>query len=161
VTAANGADAIKKMCWYPPDILVVDCYMQPIGGVELTRLIRKAKTDLNPMMPIIMITGHGEADLVSAERDAGVNEFLVKPITTDALYTRIRAVTERPRPFVRGGGYLGPDRRRCSHDASQRHTDASAGFGLCRTYYPIVREWHAMHTGDHIERNRGTRRQFA
>lgn len=46
-----------------------------------------------------------------AARDAGVNEFVVKPISAKSLFTRIQTVIEGPRPFVRPKHYFGPDRR--------------------------------------------------
>ncbi len=45
-------------------------------------------------------------------RDAGVNEFLAKPICAAGLYGKIRSVMERPRPFVHSDDFFGPDRRR-------------------------------------------------
>ena len=52
-------------------------------------------------MPIIMITGHTEKHQVEAARDAGVTEFLAKPITAQSLFSRIAEIVERPRAFVR------------------------------------------------------------
>ena len=52
-------------------------------------------------------------------RDAGVNEFLVKPISANTLFERIEALIERPRPFVRLEGFFGPDRRRKSSDPAR------------------------------------------
>jgi DNA-binding response OmpR family regulator len=59
-----------------------------------------------------MVTGHTERSLVEAARDAGVNEFLAKPITAHNLISRITEILDRPRPFVRCEAYTGPDRRR-------------------------------------------------
>jgi hypothetical protein len=50
-----------------------------------------------------------------AARDAGVTEFLVKPLSAKALYERILSVVLHPRPFVRTKNYFGPDRRRNSN----------------------------------------------
>jgi DNA-binding response OmpR family regulator len=63
-------------------------------------------------VPIIMITGHTEKHQVEAARDAGITEFLIKPITAQSLFSRITEVVERPRAFVRCESYFGPDRRR-------------------------------------------------
>jgi hypothetical protein len=49
---------------------------------------------------------------VEAARDAGVTEFLAKPITAHDLFSRIAEIVERPRGFVRCESYFGPDRRR-------------------------------------------------
>jgi DNA-binding response OmpR family regulator len=63
-------------------------------------------------VPIIMLTGHSEKKRVIAARDAGVTEFLAKPISAKGLYGRILNVVANPRPFIRTKNYFGPDRRR-------------------------------------------------
>jgi DNA-binding response OmpR family regulator len=45
-------------------------------------------------------------------RDAGVTEFMAKPVSVKALCARINAIIDSPRPFIRASGYFGPDRRR-------------------------------------------------
>ena len=59
-----------------------------------------------------MLTGHTSVDHVQAARDAGVNEFLAKPVSSKAILSRLVAVIEHPRPFVRTKVYFGPCRRR-------------------------------------------------
>jgi DNA-binding response OmpR family regulator len=63
-------------------------------------------------LPIIMMTGHSEKSRVVEARDAGVTEFVAKPLTAKAVLERIQAVIYRPRPFVRTATYFGPGRRR-------------------------------------------------
>ena len=62
--------------------------------------------------PIIMVTGHTEKARVTAARDAGITEFLAKPISAKGLYQRILNVVANPRPFIKTKTYFGPDRRR-------------------------------------------------
>jgi DNA-binding response OmpR family regulator len=59
-----------------------------------------------------MVSGHAEKRRVIMARDAGCNEFLVKPISSKGLYDRILGVVAFPRPFIRTKSYFGPDRRR-------------------------------------------------
>ena len=94
------------------DLAIVDFNMFPLDGVEFTRLVRNSPDTTNPYLPIIMMTGHSEKSRVYEARDAGVTEFVVKPITAKAILDRIQAVIFRPRPFVKTDGYFGPDRRR-------------------------------------------------
>ena len=61
-----------------------------------------------------MLTGHTAIDHVRQARDAGVNEFLAKPVSVKAILTRLIAVIEHPRPYVRTKAYFGPCRRRRS-----------------------------------------------
>ncbi len=59
-----------------------------------------------------MLTGHSEKKRVTAARDAGITEFLAKPISAKGLYQRIVNVVANPRPFIKTKTYFGPDRRR-------------------------------------------------
>src|SRR6185295_80816 len=81
-------------------------------GMELTQMIRQPGANSNPYVPIIMLTGHSEKKRVIAARDAGVTEFLAKPISAKGLYQRVLNVVANPRPFIRTKSYFGPDRRR-------------------------------------------------
>lgn len=112
--AADAADAFKELQHFAADVLVVDWQMEPLDGVEFVRLVRNAKDSTNPFIPIIMLSGHTEMTRVMEARDAGVNEFLAKPISAKALYNRIVSLIDVPRPFIRTRTYYGPDRRR--HD---------------------------------------------
>jgi len=108
----NGAEALKVLQQYQPDILIVDWEMEPISGIELVHQLRSAQDTPLAFVPVIMLSGHSEAERVTAARDAGINEFVVKPFSAQGLFSRIQAVIERPRPFVKVEGYFGPDRRR-------------------------------------------------
>lgn len=111
-TATNGVDAFTEMRGMPVDIVICDMAMSPIDGVEFTRLVRTASDSPNPFVPLIMLTGHTERANVQEARDAGITEFLAKPISARNIYARILEVIENPRPFIRAGKYVGPCRRR-------------------------------------------------
>lgn len=116
--AENGADALQMMKGfggeppYVPDILITDHIMAPVDGLKLTRMIRRDADSPNPFLPVIMVTARTEIDHVVKARDAGVTEFLAKPVSARLVYCRLRTVIESPRPFVRAPGFFGPDRRR-------------------------------------------------
>jgi DNA-binding NtrC family response regulator len=59
-----------------------------------------------------MLTGHSEKKRVVSARDAGITEFLAKPISAKGLYQRIVNAVANPRPFIKTKTYFGPDRRR-------------------------------------------------
>ncbi len=107
--AHDGADAFELLRQFPADIAIVDFNMAPVDGIDFTRMLRKAPDSLNPMMPVIMITGHSERSRVEEARDAGVNEFIVKPLTAKALLARIHSVVMTPRPYVRSKTFIGPE----------------------------------------------------
>jgi DNA-binding response OmpR family regulator len=59
-----------------------------------------------------MVTAYSERSRVIDAVNAGVDEFLVKPIRAVDVANRVNAVIERRRPFIDIPTYFGPDRRR-------------------------------------------------
>lgn len=110
--AEDGASAIKVLQTFEADFVICDWAMTPIDGIDFTQLIRTSEDSPNIYLPIIMLSGHTEMNRIMIARDAGVNEFLAKPVSATNLYQRIRAIIEQPRKFVRTSNYFGPDRRR-------------------------------------------------
>lgn len=110
--AHNGESAWAELLLHPCDIVIADWVMEGMSGLEFTEKVRTAPDSPNAFVPIIMLTGHTSVDHVQAARDAGVNEFLAKPVSSKAILSRLVAVIEHPRPFVRTKVYFGPCRRR-------------------------------------------------
>lgn len=96
----------------PPDLMIVDWEMLGADGLELVRRVRHDDACPDKFMPIIMLTAHSEKSRIYTARDAGVNEFVIKPISPKTLFDRINAVVEHPRKFIRIKDFFGPDRRR-------------------------------------------------
>jgi CheY-like chemotaxis protein len=108
----DGVEALAALRDWSPDIAIVDFQMSPTDGVEFTRLVRNDPESKNPYLPIIMMTGHSERSRVLEARDAGVTEFVAKPLTAKHVLDRMKAVILNPRAFIRTETYFGPDRRR-------------------------------------------------
>ncbi|MBM3548935.1 MAG: response regulator [Alphaproteobacteria bacterium] len=110
--ARDGAHALEKMSQTQVDLLVADWNMEPMDGLDLTRHLRTSPESPDQFVPVIMLSGHTERARVMQARDAGVTEFMAKPVSARSLYARIVSIIENPRPFVRTNDYFGPDRRR-------------------------------------------------
>jgi len=110
--AADGASGLQVMRDHPIDIVMTDLTMEPLDGIDFVRLLRNSPDSPNRMVPVIMVTGHSTLARIREARDAGVNEFLVKPLSAKGVIERLHQAIEHPRPFVRSGDYFGPDRRR-------------------------------------------------
>ena len=127
--ASDGGTGLQMLRDHAVDLAIVDYNMFPLDGVEFTRLVRNSPDSANPYLPIIMMTGHSGKQRVYEARDAGVTEFLAKPITAKGVLDRIQSVIWKPRPFVKTEGYFGPDRRRVAQPGYQgpyrRATDAA------------------------------------
>ena len=126
----DSLSAFRAIREQPVDIALADFHLSGMDGVEFTRQVRRSPVSPDPFLPIIMITGHSERTRVEEARDAGVTEFVAKPLTARALLARIEAVIFRPRPFIRSRTYFGPDRRRRADPGysgpMRRATDAKA-----------------------------------
>jgi DNA-binding response OmpR family regulator len=108
-----GLDAIRTVA---PDIVVLDWEMPLLNGAELVRIVRSPGVFPMPDVPIIMLSGHGERWRVIEAVRLGVNEYLVKPVSAQALLDRIMSILAKPRPIVQMGDYYGPEPRRLFTD---------------------------------------------
>lgn len=108
----DGASALDAFASHVPDIVFTDWEMPLINGIDMTKLMRASDNSVNPYVPIIMVTVHSERHRVLEARDAGVTEFLVKPLSARIVHQRVLSVIANPRPFIRTDSFFGPDRRR-------------------------------------------------
>jgi CheY-like chemotaxis protein len=109
--APDGKEALDVLKQFAIDAAYVDHEMPGMSGVELVRAIRCMEGP-ERFLPMIMLTGHSDIRRLNEARDAGVNEFLGKPVTAMAILRRLDAVIMKPRQFVSSGSFFGPDRRR-------------------------------------------------
>lgn len=123
--SSNVADGYGILKTAPVDIVICDWQMSPISGVDFVRQLRADKDNPFRFMPVIMLTAHSEMKRVTEARDAGVNEFVIKPISATTLYRRIHGIIRNPRAFIETEGYFGPDRRRrqVKFEGAERRAD--------------------------------------
>jgi two-component system chemotaxis response regulator CheY len=91
---ADGKEALGRLWLFPADIVLTDWEMKPMSGIELVHALRDEMTSPRPDIPIVMITGHTQAEKVLEARDSGVTLFLAKPIAPHALYARLVRIIE-------------------------------------------------------------------
>jgi two-component system KDP operon response regulator KdpE len=88
--ARNGEEALLKMREQTPDLVIIDINMPGMSGFEVCREIREASD-----VPMIMLSVRsGERDKVRS-LDAGADDYVVKPFSTQELLARIRANLRR------------------------------------------------------------------
>ena len=114
--ASDGAIALEEFKTHAIDIAIFDYALTTLDGVELTELLRADEHSPNRFVPIIMLSAYTEKRRVITARDAGISEFLRKPLCARDLYLRLLEVIENPREFVSTANYFGPDRRRHAGD---------------------------------------------
>ncbi len=116
VVAGNGQDAWRQFLANACDVIFMDWEMEGMSGLEFTTKVRTAPDSPNAFVPILMLTSYTSMERVHAARDAGVNEFMAKPVSAKTVIARLTSVIEHPRPFVRTKNYFGPCRRRRRND---------------------------------------------
>lgn len=121
IDASDGEEALAVSEETECDLLILDAAMRPLGGVELSRRIRNNETKVNPFISIIIVSDKPERGEVMGARDAGVTEYLAKPLSAKILDMRIRALIENPRPYIKSNSFFGPDRRR--HIPTEKESD--------------------------------------
>lgn len=114
--AENGRDGLEMVKSHPIDVVYVDLEMPIMDGLAFIAAVRELETEAR-YLPVIMVTGHSFGPSVFAARDAGMTEFLAKPVTGQSVVQRLERAIFHPRPFIRSPNFIGPDRR--------RRTDAS------------------------------------
>ena len=110
--AADGIAGLEAIRMFAPDLVILDWEMPLLNGAELVRIVRSPGVFPVPDVPIIMLTGHVERWRVIEASRLGVNEFLKKPVSAQALLDRMVSILAKPRPFVQLGEYYGPEPRK-------------------------------------------------
>jgi CheY-like chemotaxis protein len=115
--AEDGAAGLRMLKEQRVHLIICDWQMEPMDGLTFVRKLRDPNNSIDPFVPIIFCTAYTDMELIERARDTGVTEIMSKPITVKAIETKVRAVMEKPRPFVDSNHYFGPDRRRRRDDA--------------------------------------------
>ncbi|HEY6257186.1 MAG TPA: response regulator [Xanthobacteraceae bacterium] len=99
--AADGEGGLAAVAALDPDVVILDWQVGGLNGPEFVRRVRASDQLSRPNVPIIMSTGHGERSRVVEAMRLGVHEFLVKPISGEALCERLSSVLRKPRAMTR------------------------------------------------------------
>jgi two-component system chemotaxis response regulator CheY len=91
--AYDGNAAFDKAVAGNYQLIISDWNMEPVSGFELLKRIRahEAKPDL-AKIPFIMVTAESKTDNVIAAKQAGVNNYIVKPFNGDTLKAKLVSV---------------------------------------------------------------------
>jgi CheY-like chemotaxis protein len=104
---ANGLEAVKALEMIPYDLVLMDVQMPEMDGLEASRIIRNSDTKiLNRQVPIIALTAHALKGDREICLEAGMNDYLPKPIEPNKLfellnkYLTIPEEENQPEPTV-------------------------------------------------------------
>ena len=88
--AADGTEALAKMRTKRYGLVISDWNMEPMTGYELLKEVR-ADPALAPT-PFIMVTAESKTENVVAAKQAGANNYIIKPFNAETLKHKIEAV---------------------------------------------------------------------
>jgi len=90
----DGEEALWLLLEHPYEAAILDITMPGRDGVSITRAVRTA----GHMFPILLATARGEVRDKVSGLDAGADDYIVKPFSTEELLARLRAFQRRARP---------------------------------------------------------------
>jgi DNA-binding response OmpR family regulator len=93
VGARNGEDAVERALERVPDLALIDVSMPKLDGYEVTQRLRR--NDTTSAMPIILLTARVQERDVTRGVEAGADDYVKKPFSTELLRTRIQAALGR------------------------------------------------------------------
>lgn len=90
ITATNAIKGLIAARWHKPDLILLDIMMPVMDGFEVLKKIKTNRRTLS--IPVIMLTARGDEE--SKVKAAGLynEQYIVKPIETDALKAKIESV---------------------------------------------------------------------
>ncbi|GAB6054458.1 chemotaxis response regulator CheY [Magnetospira thiophila] len=96
---SDGAAGLKTLLEKKSqiDLLFLDLMMPKLDGFGVLKFIRNAEEVNEKALPVVVLTGHAEADKVKEAATLGINGYLVKPVSKKALVeATVRALKRAP-----------------------------------------------------------------
>lgn len=114
--ASDGELAFPIISKEKPDIVITDIRMPFMDGLELSRLIKKEL----PQIKIIILSGHEEFEYAKEAIQIGIEEYLLKPISSEELLQAVNHVAEKIRQDRENSQLAGGE----MSDQAELHTNA-------------------------------------
>ncbi len=91
IEAADGAEGIKLATEHNPDLVLCDIKMSKMDGLEVLSKLQ----ELNPDMPVVMISGHGTIETAVEALKKGAYDYIAKPPDLNRLLVTVRNAMDR------------------------------------------------------------------
>ena len=93
LTAKNGTEALEKVVFFKPDLIILDIMMPKMNGVEVCRFLR-SKAEYNNTL-IIFLTALSDEGSQIKGLETGADDYVNKPISPKVLVSRVNAIFRR------------------------------------------------------------------
>ncbi|MBI4656959.1 MAG: response regulator transcription factor [Elusimicrobia bacterium] len=87
MTAASGAEGLKKIKHFLPDLILLDIGLPDASGIEITGKLKAEKKTAS--IPILLFTVRSELNYVKRGINAGARDYIIKPFDIDEFVKRI------------------------------------------------------------------------
>lgn len=77
-----------------PDVAILDIMMPRVEGTQLLRMIRRGELDVDPELPVMMLTSRGREEDVLDGLEYGADEYITKPFSPDEVVVRLEKLLE-------------------------------------------------------------------
>jgi PAS domain S-box-containing protein len=119
-TAENGEEALDALERHTYDLVLMDCQMPKMDGYEATRRIRRMEGEARGV-PVVAMTAHAMSGDREKCLEAGMNDYISKPVTRSALATALRKWL----PAGAGGTQSGEQTTRAGEAEAAFHVEAA------------------------------------
>jgi CheY-like chemotaxis protein len=91
VIEASDGQAAEGLLNTNPDLVIADVMMEPVGGFAFVRILRDKGLDV----PVILVTGDQNNDLLEQSNKLGVASVLIKPVKKERLISMVQRTLQR------------------------------------------------------------------
>jgi two-component system, chemotaxis family, chemotaxis protein CheY len=112
-STSDALAILRDKCFH---VVFCDESTSPHSPADFVKSLRCDLSTGNVIIPMVLISSAAKFDEVKEWRDAGGNDVIVKPISTEVMKARIASLILNPKPFVTARTFIGPDRRRAASD---------------------------------------------
>ncbi|MBA3007919.1 MAG: response regulator [Proteobacteria bacterium] len=89
--ANTGQEALEKVYFSPPDVVILDLKMPDMNGLEVLQGIKA----LHPSIEVIMLTGHGSTASGIESKEKGAFDYIMKPVDLTELLEKLKLAYEK------------------------------------------------------------------
>jgi len=83
-SVSNSSDALKKIVTFKPDLIILDVWLGSNSELDGIELLKKFKI-INPIIPVVVISGHGTVDMAVNAIKNGAYDFIEKPFNSEKI----------------------------------------------------------------------------
>ncbi len=96
IEAEGGEEGLRMIAEHMPDLVLLDLFMEPPDGYEVLSKLRS--NDATRLLPVVVMTAHGDEEGARRSFALGATDFLAKPFSPPQLDARVRACFAHAHP---------------------------------------------------------------